>query len=86
MAKKKMEKNKGEDMIYEYVFFYGTLCIIFLGLQGIRPLRRDTALAFLGIGNFNMLIWSAGNHNWELFLITVLMMIAQLTRVNNDKF
>lgn len=86
MAKKKMEKRKGEHMIYEHIFFYGTLCIIFLGLQGIRPLRRDTALAFLGIGNFNMLIWSAGNHNWELFLITVLMMIAQLTRVNNDKF
>ena len=69
-------------MNYEILFFAFSLSIIFLGLQGIRPLSREKALCFVGIGNINMLIISASNYQWELFTITAFMMIAQYTRVN----
>jgi len=69
-------------MIYEMLFFAFSLSIIFLGLQGLYPLSREKSLCFVGIGNINMLIYSASNYQWELFGITALMMIAQYTRVN----
>jgi len=68
-------------MIYEMLFFAFSLSIIFLGLQGLYPLSREKSLCFVGIGNINMLIYSASNYQWELFGITALMMIAQLTRL-----
>jgi len=64
------------------VFFVFSLFLIFLGLQGIKPLSKEKAICFVGIGNINMLIYSASNYQWELFGITVLMMIAQYTRVS----
>ena len=70
-------------MIYEMIFFLFSLCLIFLGLQGLYPLSKEKSLCFVGIGNINLLIYSASNYQWELFGITVLMMIAQLTRLGN---
>lgn len=77
-----MVSKGGNIMIYEMLFFAFSLSLIFIGLQGIMPLSRDKALCFVGIGNINMLIYSASNYQWELFGITILMMIAQYTRVN----
>ncbi len=55
--------------------------IVFLGLQGLYRFSKNVSLTMLTIGNILILQYSFINYEWELLILTVMMMIAQLTRV-----
>ena len=55
--------------------------IVFLGLQGIYQFSKNVSLTMLAIGNILILQHSFVNYEFELLVLTVLMMIAQLTRI-----
>ena len=55
--------------------------IVFLGLQGIYQFSKNVSLTMLMIGNILILQHSFVNYEFELLVLTVLMMIAQLTRI-----
>ena len=55
--------------------------IVFLGLQGIYQFSKNVSLTMLAIGNILILQHSFVNYEFELLVLTILMMIAQLTRI-----
>ena len=55
--------------------------IVFLGLQGLYQFSKNVSLTMLSIGNILILQYSFINYEWELLILTILMMTAQLTRV-----
>ena len=55
--------------------------IVFLGLQGIYQFSKNVSLTMLMIGNILILQHSFMNYEFELLVLTILMMIAQLTRI-----
>ena len=55
--------------------------IVFLGLQGLYQFSRNVSLTMLTIGNVLILQHSFINYDYELLILTIMMMIAQLTRV-----
>ena len=55
--------------------------IVFLGLQGLYQFSKNVSLTMLSIGNILILQYSFINYEWELLILTIMMMIAQLTRV-----
>ena len=55
--------------------------IVFLGLQGLYQFSKNVSLTMLSIGNILILQYSFIHYEWELLILTVMMMIAQLTRV-----
>ena len=55
--------------------------IVFLGLQGLYRFSKNVSLTMLTIGNILILQHSFINYEWELLILTIMMMIAQLTRV-----
>ena len=55
--------------------------IVFLGLQGIYQFSKNVSLTMLAIGNILILQHSFMNYEFELLVLTILMMIAQLTRI-----
>ena len=55
--------------------------IVFLGLQGLYRFSKNVSLTMLTIGNILILQYSFIHYEWELLILTVMMMIAQLTRV-----
>ena len=55
--------------------------IVFLGLQGLYQFSKKVSLTMLSIGNILILQYSFINYEWELLILTIMMMIAQLTRV-----
>jgi len=55
--------------------------IVFLGLQGIYQFSKSVSLTMLAIGNILILQHSFVNYEFELLVLTILMMIAQLTRI-----
>ena len=55
--------------------------IVFLGLQGLYRFSKNVSLTMLTIGNILILQYSFINYEWELLILTVMMMTAQLTRV-----
>ena len=55
--------------------------IVFLGLQGLYKFSKNVSLTMLTIGNILILQYSFINYEWELLILTIMMMIAQLTRV-----
>ena len=55
--------------------------IVFLGLQGLYQFSRNVSLTMLTIGNVLILQHSFFAYDFELLMLTILMMIAQLTRV-----
>ena len=60
--------------------------IVFLGLQGLYKFGKAVSLTLLMVGNVLILQYSFFNYELELLMLTVLMMIAQLTRIlNNEK-
>jgi hypothetical protein len=61
------------------LFIY--FCIVFLGLQGLFLFEKHTSMAMVMIGNFLILYHSATLYMWDLFILTVMMCIAQLTRL-----
>lgn len=59
--------------------------IVFLGLQGLYRFSKNVSLTMLTIGNILILQYSFINYEWELLILTIMMMIAQLTRVLGGK-
>jgi hypothetical protein len=55
--------------------------IVFLGLQGLYRFSKNVSLTMLTIGNILILQYSFINYEWELLILTIMMMTAQLTRV-----
>ena len=55
--------------------------IVFLGLQGLYQFSKEVSLTMLTIGNILILHYSFANFEFELLVLTLLMMTAQLTRI-----
>lgn len=55
--------------------------IVFLGLQGFYKFSKNVSLTMLTIGNILILNYSFANFEFELLMLTLLMMTAQLTRI-----
>ena len=64
----------------EFVLFI-YFCIVFLGLQGLFLFEKDVSLALVMIGNVLILYHTFAHEMWDLLLLTVIMMIAQLSRI-----
>ena len=60
-----------------FVYF----CIVFLGLQGLFPFSKNTSIAMIMIGNFLIAYHCIDNYMLDLLILTVMMTIAQLTRM-----
>ena len=71
-------KTKGEIMEIELAIYF---VIVFLGLQGLYQFSKNVSLTMLAIGNTQILVYSYAHYEWELLILTILMMTAQLTRV-----
>lgn len=71
-------KTKGEIMEIELAIYF---VIVFLGLQGLYQFSKNVSLTMLSIGNILILQYSFINYEWELLILTIMMMTAQLTRV-----
>ena len=71
-------KTKGEIMEIELAIYF---TIVFLGLQGLYQFSKNVSLTMLAIGNIQILVYSYAHYEWELLILTILMMTAQLTRV-----
>ena len=59
--------------------------IVFLGLQGLYRFSKSVSLTLLMVGNVLILQYSLFNFEYELLVLTIMMMIAQLTRIWGDK-
>ena len=55
--------------------------IVFLGLQGLYKFSKNVSLTMLTIGNILILQHSYFGYDFELLVLTIMMMTAQLTRV-----
>ena len=55
--------------------------IVFLGLQGLYQFSKEVSLTMLTIGNILILHYSFANFEFELLVLTLLMMTAQMTRI-----
>ena len=64
------------------LFIY--FCIVFLGLQGLYLFTKDVSLALVMIGNFLILYHSLSVASYDLLILTVMMMIAQLSRIYRE--
>jgi len=60
-----------------FLYFF----IVFVGLQGLFLFERNSSVVMVMIGNMLILYHSATNFMWELFILTILMMIAQISRI-----
>ena len=65
-------------MDIELALYFG---IVFLGLQGLYQFSKNVSLTMLTIGNILILQYSYFGYDFELLVLTLLMMTAQLTRV-----
>ena len=61
------------------LFIY--FCIVFLGLQALFIFEKNTSLAMVMIGNFLIAYHCVAHQMWDLLILTVMMMIAQLSRI-----
>jgi len=59
--------------------------IVFLGLQGLYRFSKSVSLTMLTIGNILILQYSFFNYEYELLILTIMMMIAQLTRIWGER-
>ena len=60
-----------------YIYF----CIVFLGLQALFVFEKNTSIAMVMIGN-SLIIYHTIYHGMiDLLILTVMMMIAQLSRI-----
>lgn len=64
----------------EFILFI-YFCIVFLGLQGLFLFERNTSMAMVMIGNVLIIYHSLVFAMWDLLILTVMMMIAQLSRL-----
>jgi hypothetical protein len=65
-------------MEIELAIYFG---IVFLGLQGLYQFSKKVSMTMLYIGNILILQYSFANFDFELLVLTLLMMTAQITRV-----
>ena len=71
-------KRRGELMdIYLITYFV----MVFLGLQQLYKLDRKTNNTLVLFGNILILEWCIINKELALLILTVLMMVAQLSRL-----
>tara|TARA_R100001460_G_scaffold44733_1_gene81610 strand:+ start:594 stop:806 length:213 start_codon:yes stop_codon:yes gene_type:complete len=61
------------------LFIY--FCIVFLGLQGLFLFEKETSITLILIGNFLIAYHCLNNFMWDLLILTVMMTIAQITRI-----
>ena len=64
----------------EFILFI-YFCIVFLGLQGLFLFERDVSLSLVMIGNVLIVYHSFTHQMWDLLILTLMMMIAQLSRI-----
>ena len=64
----------------EFILFI-YFCIVFLGLQALFVFEKNTSLAMLMIGNVLIAYHCITHQMWDLLILTIMMMIAQLSRV-----
>ena len=64
----------------EFILFI-YFCIVFLGLQGLFIFERDVSLSLVMIGNVLIVYHSVTHTMWDLLILTLMMTIAQLTRI-----
>jgi hypothetical protein len=64
----------------EFILFI-YFCIVFVGLQGLFIFEKDVSLSLVMIGNFLILYHSFTHQMWDLLILTLMMMIAQLSRI-----
>ena len=64
----------------EFILFI-YFCIVFLGLQGLFLFERDVSLSLVMIGNVLIVYHSITHTMWDLLILTLMMMIAQLSRI-----
>jgi hypothetical protein len=57
------------------------IVFVFLGLQGIYPIPSETGITLITIGNVSIFISAIYKENVELALITIVMVIAQISQV-----
>ena len=62
------------------VMWFG-ICFVFLGLQGIYPIPSETGITLITIGNISIFISAIYKENVELALITIVMVVAQISQV-----
>jgi|TARA_Y100000287_G_C14107998_1_gene298581 hypothetical protein len=60
-----------------YFYFF----IVFLGLQASYEFSRETSITLILVGNFLIIYYSWTNYAWELLILTLLMTVAQLSRI-----
>ena len=60
-----------------YLYF----CIVFLGLQALFVFEKNTSMAMVMIGNALILYHTIVHGMLDLLILTVMMMIAQLSRI-----
>jgi len=64
----------------EFILFI-YFCIVFVGLQGLFIFEKDVSLALVMIGNILIVYHSFTHQMWDLLILTLMMMIAQLSRI-----
>ena len=64
----------------EFILFI-YFCIVFLGLQGLFIFERDVSLSLVMIGYVLIVYHSITHTMWDLLILTLMMMIAQLSRI-----
>jgi len=64
----------------EFILFL-YFCIVFLGLQGLFLFEKDVSLSLVMIGNILIVYHSFTHQMWDLLILTLMMMIAQLSRI-----
>ncbi len=61
------------------LFLY--FCVVFLGLQGLYEFQKQTSLTLVFVGNALILFHTIDHAMWDLLLLTVMMTIAQISRI-----
>ncbi len=60
-----------------YLYF----CIVFLGLQALFVFEKNTSMALVMVGNALIIYHTLYHSMLDLLILTVMMMIAQLSRI-----
>tara|TARA_Y100000768_G_C23915127_1_gene651976 strand:- start:642 stop:851 length:210 start_codon:yes stop_codon:yes gene_type:complete len=64
----------------EFILFI-YFCFVFIGLQGLFLFEKDVSLTLVMIGNILIVYHSFTHQMWDLLILTLMMMIAQLSRI-----
>tara|TARA_Y100000401_G_C8281237_1_gene203566 strand:- start:39 stop:260 length:222 start_codon:yes stop_codon:yes gene_type:complete len=65
------------------LFIY--FCVVFLGLQALYRFSKEVSLTLILIGNILIFVHCIDNQMWDLLILTILMMIAQGTRIYREE-